>query len=104
MMCCMTITADTTIRKSTPLRPSDVERLARVRASPAALAQLAELSGTPVSASSSEAAVLHALVALGLRAVDERTQDVGYARLAADYDAAEQRASARRRRPAWADE
>jgi hypothetical protein len=65
---------------------------------------LAELTSTSLSETSSEATVLHAVWEAGLKAVLERVEDTGYTQLAAEREpATERKATARRRRPAWAD-
>jgi hypothetical protein len=91
-------------RKSLPLSQGDLDDLATLRGSLAHREALALLAGTPISTGDSEAAVLHALVEAGLRAVRQQVEEDAYAQVAAEFDAAGRQASARRRRPAWADE
>jgi hypothetical protein len=63
---------------------------------------LRELSGAAVT--DSEASVLHAVLVAGLRVVREQAEEAGYAQLAAERNAEQRRAFARRQRPSWADE
>lgn len=64
-------------------------------------AALAQLADVPVSARESEARLLHAVWAAGLRAVRQRAEAGGYARMASEQDVATRRAAARRRPPSW---
>lgn len=91
-------------RKSLPLTARDLEDLSKIRHSVVHRAALADLVEAPVSESASEASVLQAVFEAGLRAVRHQVEEAGYAQLAAEMDAASRQASARRRRPAWADE
>jgi hypothetical protein len=91
-------------RKSLPLTARDVEDLIKIRNSVAHRAALADLVDAPVSEGASEASVLQAVFEAGLRAVRHQVEEAGYAKLAAEMDASTRQASARRRRPAWADE
>lgn len=104
-MCCMAAaTSSPAARKSLPLSQRDVDDLATLRRSARYRAALAKLSHEPVSEDSSEAALLHALVGAGMRAVSESVEEEGYEAMAADYSIAQRKAFARRRRPTWADE
>jgi hypothetical protein len=91
-------------RKSVPVRSSDLEELARVRRSQPHREALARLSHEFVPEGASESRVLHALLAAGMTAVREAVEADGYAQIATQQDAAARKASARRRRPSWADE
>jgi hypothetical protein len=91
-------------RKSLPLTEGDLRDLSVLRESATHRAVLADLTGAPLSDTSSEAAVLHAIWEAGVKAVLERVEDEGYAQLAAQRDLADRKATARRRRPAWAGE
>lgn len=75
-----------------------------LRTSGARRAALTRLTTVEVGENSSEAAVLHAVMEAGLRAVTEEVEDRGYAEMAADYSDTERRAVARRRKPEWAEE
>lgn len=93
-------------RKALPMTERDLADLAMLRSeeSPQRRA-LRELSGGELGMS--EAAVLHALIEVGLRAVKEAARDEGYAALAASRtpeDVAELRALRERRRARTADE
>ena len=100
----MSILAPPAVRKSLPLTLRDLRDIAKLRESEAHRAALSRLADHLVTESSSEAAVLHAIVEAGIKAVTEEVEAKGYAQMAADLDAATRRAAARRRRPAWADE
>lgn len=102
-MCSME-TAERPTRKSLPLNARDLSDLSALRRSPAHRAVLADLAGTPLSETSSEAAVLHAIWEAGVQAVRDRVEEAGYAALAAERDPIAGKAVARRRRPTWADE
>ncbi|GAB7003238.1 hypothetical protein JCM18899A_07090 [Nocardioides sp. AN3] len=91
-------------RKSLPLSQRDLDDLATLRGSVAHREALAILAGTTIGTDESEATVLHALVVAGLKAVRERVEEDAYAQVAAELDSAAKKRSARRRRPAWADE
>ncbi|MFZ5870585.1 MAG: hypothetical protein ACOYXW_08690 [Actinomycetota bacterium] len=97
-----------TRRPSLPLTEQDERDLELIRTSPRYRAALANLSGTPDEAmtSVSEAALLHAVFAVGVDAVRVAAQEAGYAELAAQQssESSARRAAARRRRPSWADE
>lgn len=79
-------------RASLPLSPRDVADLARLRESPSAIARL-DLPDGDVT----EAALLHAVLVVGLRAIEEATQERAYAELAEQYrgtaEGAERRAA-----------
>lgn len=91
------------VRRSLPLNERDLAGIERLRGSEQHRAALARYSSAPVTASSSEAAVLHAIMEAGLRAIREQVEEQGYTQIASrqDYD---RQAVARRRRPTWADE
>jgi hypothetical protein len=84
-------------RASLPLSPRDVADLARLRESPSARAQL-DLPDGEVT----EAALLHAVLTAGLKAIGDAMQERAYAELADQYrgtaEGAERRAA--RRAPA----
>lgn len=94
-------------RKSLPLTERDLNDLERLRAPGPERSVLCELAGIQVE-SVTEAALLNIIFATGLRAIRERAEERGYASAAAERlasgQAAEPRRTARRRRPAWADE
>jgi hypothetical protein len=97
----------TVARKSLPLTARDLRDLDILRGSPARRGALASLVDIEVGETLSEAQLLHAVLEAGLRAVEERIEEDGYARIAAERSETEQaarRAVARRRRPSWADE
>jgi hypothetical protein len=72
-----------TIRKTVPLSAGEVAELEAARTDGTVEhAALTELAGD----ARSESAVLHALVALGIRSVQERVLEKGYAALAASQD------------------
>jgi len=96
--------AERATRKSLPLSSSDVDHLAMLRASAAHREALSDLSGSAVPESSSEAALLHAVWEVGMKAVQDRVEEEGYAQMAEDRDTSRRKAVARRRRPPWADD
>lgn len=91
-------------RKSLPLSAHDLEDLKLLKESPTYREALAKAAGVEISNSASEAAVLHAVWEAGLKAIREQIEDQGYAEMAAQQDAVQRQAAARRRRPSWADE
>jgi hypothetical protein len=99
-------------RSSLPLTAQDEADLALIRSSEELRAAFAGLlAGSDARAllhdSPSEAALLHAVFALGLARIREEVDAAGYAELAASYSPAidlQRRSAARRRRPAWAAE
>jgi len=91
-------------RKSLPLTDGDLRHLAVLRDSPTHRAVLADLIGAPLSDTCSEATLLHAIWEAGVKAVQDRVEDEGYAQMAGERELAERKATARRRRPAWAGE
>lgn len=97
-------TAERATRKSLPLTPSDVDHLAMLRASAEHREALSDLAGSVVSERSSEAALLHAVWEVGMKAVQERVEEEGYAQLAEERDTSRRKSVARRRRPTWADD
>jgi hypothetical protein len=94
-------------RKSLPLTERDLADLERLRGPTPERDALAELAGMEIQ-SVTEAALLHMIFAAGLRAIRERTEERAYASAAADRlasgESAQSRLTARRRRPAWANE
>lgn len=82
----------------------DIKDLNTLRGSRVHRAALASLSDEIVTESSSEAAVLHAVMEAGMKAVRERVEAEGYAQIAREAAEYDRRAVARRRRPSWADE
>lgn len=86
-------------RKSLPLTARDVAALKKLLGS---AAHKAALRGMVRVDKDSESQVLHALVVLGLRAVEEQVEEASYAAMAADPEyqayAQETRQAARRRR------
>ena len=91
-------------RKSLPLSARDLEDLAKLRGSEAHRAALSHLVGSEVGGDTSEASLLHAVLEAGMRAVQQQVEEQGYAQIAAEMDVTARQASARRRRPSWADE
>lgn len=91
-------------RKSLPLSAQDLADLGRLRQSASHRIALSMLADVEISDDASEASLLHAVLEAGLRAVRERVETQGYAQMAQQVDASPRRASARRRRPSWADE
>lgn len=91
-------------RKSLPLSAKDLDDIARLRDSAAHRSALSHLVDADVPGDTSEASLLHAVLEAGLRAVHQQVEEEGYAQIAADADVSARRASARRRRPSWADE
>ena len=94
-------------RPSLPLTEQDERDLLLLRHDPAYRKALAGLSGEGVeSAETSEAALLHAVLAAGLNAVRLAAEAEGYAAIAAQQaiETPQRRAAARRRRPSWANE
>lgn len=91
-------------RKSLPLSERDLRDLAVLRGSTAHRAALSRLAHSEVTEASSEAAMLHAVLEAGIKAVQELVESEGYAQIAAEDAAEERQAVARRRRPSWADE
>ena len=91
-------------RKSLPLSAQDLDDLERLRRSASHRNALSLLADVEIPANASEASLLHAVLEAGLRAVREQVEVQGYAQMAEQLDASPRRTSARRRRPAWADE
>jgi hypothetical protein len=98
----------TAARKSLPLTMRDLQDLQLLTGSPARRSALFALANVdlPGTQEVSEAQLLHTIVEVGLRAVAERVEEESYAADAAQRQAEDtgRRASARRRRPDWADE
>lgn len=94
----------TAARKSLPLTMRDLEDLAKLRGSAAHRAALAQLVEAEVGDEASEASLLHAVLEAGMRAVRHQVEESGYAQIAAEMNPARRQASARRRRPSWAEE
>lgn len=97
--------ADITRRPSIPLTARDEVDLAALRASPAYRQALADLTGTAATGDLTEAALLHAVLEAGFQSIRSVAEEAGYAAIASHQAAMEeQRATARRRKPTWADE
>lgn len=100
--------SDRAVRRSPlPLTARDVEDLAKLRGERPAWKALWRLVRTDTPDDDvSEAALLHAVFVVGLRAVQEAAEEASYAADAATYEAedTERRARARRRTPGWAGE
>ena len=95
----------TVARKSLPLSARDIEDLEKLRSTPGRLHVLADLSDCQLGPSPTEARFLHAIYRAGLRAVEERALEDGYAEIANQArDTRMRQAVSRRRRPNWADE
>lgn len=96
------------IRKSLPLTEKDLADIARLREDTPEREALSEMAGVVVAESVAEAALLRMIFEAGLRAIREKAEERAYASAAEDRlasgEAAEARRTARRRRPAWADE
>lgn len=94
-------------RSAVPLTAVEREAVDRARRSPLLVEMLGQ---DPELALPSEASALHALVVLGLRAVQDAELERGYAQLAVSRDAEDEayeravRSDPRRRRSAFADE
>jgi len=95
-------------RKSLPLTERDLADLERLRGQSPERDALADLAGVVVVEGVTEAALLHMIFTAGLRAIQEKAEELAYASAAADRlasgEADEIRQIARRRRPSWADE
>lgn len=91
-------------RKSLPLSERDVRDLTTMRGSDAHRAALSQLANVEVSEDASEAALLHAVMEAGIKAVEQQVEADGYARIALGMDSTARQSAARRRRPTWADE
>ena len=97
-------------RKSLPLTERDLADLERLRGQTPERDALADLAGVVVVEVEgvTEAALLHMIFTAGLRAIQEKAEELAYASAAADRrasgEADEIRQIARRRRPSWADE
>ncbi len=95
-------------RPSLPLTAADEQQLQGLRESPESQAALEQLTGASVAdpAEISEAALLHAIFKAGLRAVRHYAEEAGYAQLAEQNAADDERrrSEARRREPSWAGE
>ncbi len=91
-------------RKSLPLSARDVEDLEKLRSSHEMREALSTLSSESITEASSEAALLHAVMEAGKRAIREHLESAGYAQIAQQREDYNRPAVARRRRPAWADE
>lgn len=95
---------DKPTRKSLPLTSRDLSDLGTLRGSASHRVALSDLAGEVVTEGSSDAAVLHAVWEAGIKAVRDRVEDEGYTEMAKTRDVRTDRAAARRRRPAWADD
>lgn len=91
-------------RKSVPLDGGELQAIDRLKNDPEFSAALAALSAVAITRSSSDASVLRAVVAAGLKAVEEVVEERGYAEMAKHDDVADRQAAARRRAPSWANE
>jgi hypothetical protein len=95
-------------RKSLPLSEKDMADIARLRERTPERDALSEMAGVDDVESVAEAALLRMIFEAGLRAIREKAEERAYMSAAEDRrdseDADEPRRSARRRRPAWADE
>ncbi len=95
-------------RKSLPLTERDLADLERLRGQTPERDALADLAGVVVVEGVTEAALLHMIFTAGLRAIQEKAEELAYASAATDRlasgEADEIRRIARRRRPSWADE
>jgi ectoine hydroxylase-related dioxygenase (phytanoyl-CoA dioxygenase family) len=95
-------------RKSLPLTERDLADLERLQGQTPERDALADLAGVVVVEGVTEAALLHMIFTAGLRAIQEKAEELAYASAAADRlasgEADEIRRIARRRRPSWADE
>jgi hypothetical protein len=96
-------------RAPVPLTADDVARLQLLRESAAMRRALHRLSDDPVAGdavSPTEAALLHAVLEAGWRALEADLEEVGYAALGRERHASadERRAAARRREPSWSAE
>ena len=95
-------------RPNVPLTAQDEADLELLRTSRAHREALAALSSSdsPIEARLSEALLLHLVLAAGFAQIRRLVEEDGYRQLAEDYaaDAADRRAVARRRPPAWAQE
>lgn len=96
------------VRKSLPLTERDLADLERLRGHTPERDALADLVGVVVVEGVTEAALLHMIFTAGLRAIQEKAEELAYASAAADRlasgEANEIRRIARRRRPSWTDE
>ncbi len=88
-------------REPLPLASGDAEELRRLRVPGPERAALEDLSGTQLDGEVTESALLHAVLAVGLRAVREAAEARAYAEAAFERRAAstEDRAIARPGRP-----
>lgn len=93
-------------RPSLPLTEQDEQDLGTLRTSPHYRLALGLLATDEVPKDVKESVLLHAIFEAGLRAVQKQAEEVGYAEIAETCieEDPERRASARRRRPAWAEE
>lgn len=95
-------------RPSLPLTAQDEADLDVLRDSPAHRRALSQLSPAAPDAATdlTEGALLHAVLQAGIAAIRAHAEAEGYQQLAAQYaaDTQRRRATARRRRPVWADE
>jgi hypothetical protein len=95
-------------RKSLPLTERDLADLERLRGQTPERDALADLAGVVVVEGVTEAVLLHMIFTAGLRAIQEKAEELAYASAAADRlasgEADEIRRIARRRRPSWAHE
>lgn len=87
-----------------PLSEKDLHDLDTLRGSPTHRRALDRLSVTPPDAS--EAQMLHSVFVAGMKAIEEKVEEEGYAAMAAEYEAgrAERDRERGRRRSLWADD
>src|ERR1700735_4428090 len=71
-------------RKSLPLTERDLADLERLRRQTPERDALADLAGVVLVESVTEAALLHMIFTAGLRAIQEKTEELAYASAAAD--------------------
>ena len=100
----MSIDSSNVTRKSLPLTSRDVSDLARLRESDVYHAALRELTAISVTSQTSEASFLHAVLAAGIVAIEQKAEEAGYEQMAQQIDTAAAKAFARRRTPTWAAE
>lgn len=90
-------------RQALPLTEQDIADLARLRSSAVLRQALQDASPDAIDAEhATESSIVHAVFAAGLAAIAEAAEELGYERLAQDYDTAARKGSARRRAPSWA--
>lgn len=100
----MSIDSSNVTRKSLPLTSRDLSDLARLRESDVYHAAIRELTAFSVTSQTSEASFLHAVLAAGIVAIEQKAEEAGYEQMAQQIDTAAAKAFARRRTPTWASE